>query len=97
MTDVVGPGSLKLVVAHSPIRSLDDLISNALTARAGVNDVRRFSDHAHLVFTDAEPSDIRSWLSAELESGESLFVVEFERWSSYGASVDQRWLLRRGH
>jgi hypothetical protein len=59
--------------------------------------VRRICDGAHVIFTDAEPAEIRSWISEQLDSGDSLFVVEFERWSSYGASVDQRWLLRRGH
>ena len=40
---------------------------------------------------------LRDWLTPSLEEGESVFVVEFEKWSGYGPAPDRAWLLRRGH
>jgi hypothetical protein len=97
VTDAIGPGSLKLVTASSNSRSLDGIVDAVLTTQAGVADVRRLQDGVFLVYTDAEPEDVRGWVAEQLADGESVFVVEFERWSSWGTAADRRWLLRRGH
>jgi hypothetical protein len=97
VTDVIGPGSLKLVSGWSPSRSLDQVLSTVLSDRAGANDVRRLQDNVFVVYSEVEPADVRNWLSEHLTDDESVIVVEFERWSSHGPGVDRRWLLRRGH
>jgi hypothetical protein len=97
VTDVIGPGSLKLVSGWSSARSLDPVLHEILSDRAGANNVRRFHDSVFAVYSEAEPADVREWFAGRLTSEESVFVVEFERWSSHGPHVDRRWLLRRGH
>lgn len=97
VTDDIGPGSLKLVTGWSPGRSLDSVFDEILSDRAGANEVRRFQENVFLVYSEAEPADVRSWLAERLTDDESVFVVEFERWSSHGPAADRRWLLRRGH
>ena len=97
MTDVIGPGSLKLVAASSPRRPLGDVLRDTLCAHAGGNDVRHLHGETFLVQTEADPAAIRDWLSALLGEDESVFVIEFERWSSHGLAADRTWLLRRGH
>jgi hypothetical protein len=97
VTDIIGAGSLKLVSGWSLSRSLDLVLDEVLSDRAGTNDVRRLQDNAFVVYTEAEPADVRNWVAEELTDQESVLVVEFERWSSHGPAVDRRWLLRRGH
>ncbi len=97
MTDVIGPGTLKLVWASSPNRSLSRLVSAELASREAASDICPLDKSSLLVHTNADPSEVRDWLAALLTEGESLLVIEFERWSSYGRGVDRRWLLRRGH
>ena len=89
------PG-LKCVVAWSERRHLCAVVEEGLRTLAGADEVRRLSDDACLVYTDLEPANVRDQLRDRLEPGESLLVVEFEKWSGYGA-VDSAWLLRRGH
>ena len=96
MTDITGPGSLKLISGSSPNRSLRDVLGQALLARSGENDMRHLHGDTFLVHTEAEPAAIRDWLAPLLSDGESLFVVEFERWSGSRNGHGQ-WLLRRGH
>ena len=97
MTDVIGPGSLKLVTASSPRRSLRDALLDALRAQAGENAVRHLHGETFLLHTEAEPAAIRDWLAPLVSEDESIVVVEFERWSSHGPAAERRWLLRRGH
>ena len=97
VTDAIGPGSLKLVSGSSPSRPLDAVLDEVLSDRAGANDVRRFQENVFAVYTTVEPADIRNWLAEQLTEEESVFIVEFERWSSHGPAADRRWLLRRGH
>ncbi len=97
MTEVVGPGSLKLVTGWSPDRSLRDALRETLRAHVAENDVRHLYGETFLAFTDAEPAAVRDWLAPVLSEGESAFVVEFECWSSRGSSICRDWLLRRGH
>jgi len=97
VTDVVGPGSLKLIAGCSSKRSLADAIGDLLRERIGEHDVRQLHGETFLVFSNADPETIRDWLSPLLAADESVFVVEFERWSGLGPAIDSRWLLRRGH
>ena len=97
MTGVIGSGSLKLVSGWSPSRSLDHVIETALTQRVGANDVRRLHELVYLIYTEAEPSVVRGWLAEQLAGDESIFIAEFERWSSHGPAAGRTWLLRRGH
>ncbi len=97
VTDVVGPGSLKLVTGWSPDRSLRDALHETLRAHVAEGNVRHLYGETFLAFAHADPATVRDWLAPLLSEGESVFVVEFERWSSCGSSIDRDWLLRRGH
>ena len=90
-------GNLKCVSAWSPKRSLAEAIDATLRAHVGPDDVRHVCGDTFLVYTEADTATIRDWLVSCLEDDESLFVVEFERWSGYGPAPDRDWLLRRGH
>ena len=92
-----GAGSLKCVAGWSPSRSLGDSLEQALRAHAGDERVRHLYGDAFLVYTEADTSTVRDWLAPLLEESESVFVVEFERWSGHGPAIDSRWLMRRGH
>lgn len=92
-----GPGSLKYVTAFSTNRSLTDEVRVALERNVQPADVRHVRRDAFLVYTEADTSSIRDWLAPLLQGGESVFVVEFERWSGYGPAIDREWLRRRGH
>lgn len=96
MAEEIGPGSLKCVVVSAG-RALGKPVEEALRAHVRTEDVRRLSDTAVLVYTDAPAAEVRDWLAPELRSGESVFVIEFEQWSGHGPAADRRWLLRRGH
>jgi len=97
MTDVVGPGTLKLVSGWSPSRSVDHVLEEILTAHAGANDVRRLHHSSFVVYSELGPFGVRNWFVNEFSDDESLLVVEFETWSSLGPCIDRTWLLRRGH
>jgi hypothetical protein len=97
VADDTGPGTLKLAVGASPRRDLGALFEDALRRHVAAHNVHGLGPHAALAFAEARVDDVRSWLRNVLEDGESVLVVEFESWSSYGAAVDTRWLLRRGH
>jgi len=92
----IGLGSLKLVIGCGIDATLADRIGTEIAPHVRADDVRRAGD-AIIVYTDAEPGQIRDWLAPALRDGESVLVVEFERWSSRGDAVDRTWLLRRGH
>ena len=92
----IAPGSLKCVTVCSSTRPLLPLVEAALRSSLSA-DVRRLGESALLVHTEAEPAGIRDWLAPLLEEGESLLVVEFEKWSAYGTAADRDWLLARGH
>ncbi len=97
MTPKPDTGSLKCITASSPNRSLRDVLEQALRGRVAADDIRLLSGDVLLVYTDADAAVVRDWLAPQLREGESVFVVEFERWSGYGPAPDQTWLLRRGH
>jgi hypothetical protein len=90
--DEIPPGSLKLITAPD-----DPAIEAALLRHIRTEDVRRASATAWLAYTDAEPAQIRDWLTDALAVSAAIIVVEFERWSVMGDAVDPAWLLRRGH
>ena len=89
--------TLKCVIAWSDRRNLCGLVEAALAARVESAEIMRLNDDSYLVHTSASVSNVRDWLIASLDPGESLLVFEFERWSGYGAGVDSTWLRRRGH
>jgi hypothetical protein len=97
VTGVAGPGSLKLVTGWSPDRSLRAALHETLRAHLAEDDVRHLYGETFLACTDADPAAVRDWLAPALSAGESVFVVEFERWSGSGPSIYREWLLRRGH
>jgi len=103
--------TLKCVIAWSPRRPLHDLLADGLAAFADAGDIQRLGDEACLVYSPAPADEIRDRLRRELEDGEALLVVEFEKWSGHGRGLDARqgrrrgaeaglataWLLARGH
>ncbi len=89
----IGPGALKCVIVFGDIeRALD-----TLGAHASPENIRQVGGAAILVHTEIGASELRDMLSAELGAGASLLVIEFEKWSGYGESVDREWLVARGH
>lgn len=97
MTGAVGFGSLKCVIGVSRRRALAPVIVAALRIRIAGHDLRELGRDAVLVHTDADAATIRDLIAPAIGDGESVLVVEFERWSSRGGAVDARWLGRRGH
>lgn len=89
--DPVPEGSLKLVVLDT---SAD--VSEVLREHAGADDIKPFGRSAWVVFTSAEPAVLRDTIRAAVPDVATI-VVEFERWSVSGGTVDPAWLLRRGH
>ena len=89
--------TLKCVIAWSDRRQLGGLVEEALAARVESAETVRLNDDSCVVHTSASVSDVRDWLVAGLQPGESLLVFEFERWSGYGTGVESNWLRRRGH
>ncbi len=97
MLERIGPGSLKCVTAWSSHRQLRNPLEQALRAHVREDDIRHLHGEVFLVYTDADTAIIRDWLTPCLGDGDSVAVIEFERWSGYGPAPDRRWLLRRGH
>ncbi|MGB2694621.1 MAG: hypothetical protein WBD55_05470 [Dehalococcoidia bacterium] len=95
--EAIGPGSLKLVTASSSDSALGSRVQTALERHVRPEDVRHIHDDAFVVFTESDAATIRDWLAPLLRHGESVFVVEFERWSGRGSSISREWLLGRGH
>jgi hypothetical protein len=95
--DEIGDGTLKCIVGHSLDRSLCALLEEVLRSNVRAQDIRQVGGDALIAYSDASPADLRDWISPRLEPGESVFVVEFERWSAFGPAADRKWLLRRGH
>jgi hypothetical protein len=89
----IEPGTLKCVIATMGT----DALLAALPKRVRPDDIRRIGPAALVVYTALEPAELRDWLSGYLEGGESLLVIEFEKWSGFGDRVDRVWLLERGH
>lgn len=89
--DDAGVGSLKLIVAEG------DGVEPVLRERVRDADLRALAAGAWVAYTEAEPAEIRDWLADGAGAGGVAFVVEFERWSSYGEAIERAWLLRRGH
>lgn len=93
----IGPGSLKLITAHAPTRALHAEIAAVLNRRLRPQDIRHLYDDTFVIYSEEDTASIRDWLAPLLGQGDSLFVVEFERWSGCGEAIDRAWLLRRGH
>jgi hypothetical protein len=94
--DPIGAGTLKLVVVHA----LPDTVRRAgetLVEHLRPEDVRPAGIAAYIIYTEADPSDVRGWIAPLLGEQDAMLVTEFERWSSHGDGIDRRWLLRRGH
>jgi hypothetical protein len=86
-------GTLKCVIWSGKA----DSVPARLLERVSAEDVRELRPGAVVVHTPVEPAELRDWLSGEVGEGESLLIVEFERWSAFGKGVDREWLLARGH
>jgi len=92
-----GDPALKCVIAWSDRRNLCSLVAKALESKIGAEDVRQLGDESLAVYGAAQSAELRDWAAEVLEDGESVLVVEFERWSGHGPGVDAGWLLKRGH
>lgn len=90
--DDTGVGSLKLVVIGDATWG-----ERLLRMIARDDELHRVGDGAWVVHTVMDPAAIRDRLAAGAGDGATVFVVEFERWSAFGNSIDAAWLLRRGH
>ena len=86
-----GPGTLKCVIAAPTAAVLAEL-------REHVMDENLLqSGPAVIVYTPLEPSELRDILARVCSDGDPLIVLEFEKWSGFGAGLDREWLLARGH
>jgi hypothetical protein len=72
-------------------------VFEAVAARAREGSLRRLADDVFVIYATASTADIRDWASEVVGADESVFVVEFEKWSGSGAGVPRDWLLARGH
>jgi hypothetical protein len=72
-------------------------VLDTVVASVGGEQVRRLGDDSFAVFTEASASEIRDWVAAATDPDDSVFVVEFEKWSGRGGNVPREWLLVRGH
>jgi hypothetical protein len=88
--------TLKCVIAWSERRNLCSLVEEALRKSAS-EDFMQAGDDALIVHTASEPAALRDRARDVLEDGESVIVLEFERWSGYGPGIDSAWLLKKGH
>jgi hypothetical protein len=93
----ISAGSLKCVIAWSERRNLCSLVLDAVAAKTGEGELRRLGDESFALYTEATAAEIRDWVAEVVNSDESVFVVEFEKWSGSGAQVPREWLLARGH
>lgn len=89
----IEPGTLKCVIATG----CPDALLAALPERVSAENIRQVGAGAILVHTGLEPAELRDWLSRKLGEGESLLVIEFEKWSGFREGVHREWLLARGH
>ena len=89
----IGPGTLKCILASGDLEA----VLAALQEHLEVKDVRRIGAAAAIVHTMIEASELRDRLCAQVGKDQSLLVLEFEKWSGYGAEVHREWLLARGH
>lgn len=86
-----GPGTLKCVIAapsSAVLAALREHVTDENILPAG---------SAVLVYTPLEPSELRDLLARVSKDGDSLMVLEFEKWSGLGTAIDRDWLLARGH
>lgn len=83
-----------LLVVASPQRKVR--VEAALVMLAGAAEVRSPVAGAFVVHVAKSSSELRDALR-EAVGIDTLFIVEFERWSALGNLVDSTWLLRRGH
>jgi hypothetical protein len=89
--------TLKCVIAWSDKRNLCSIVAEILEASLGVAQILRLGDESFAANGNLSPDQIRDLVAVVLDDDESVIVVEFEKWSARGASVDAAWLMRRGH
>jgi hypothetical protein len=95
MTEAL-PG-LRCVIAWSDRRNLCSIIGDELRSIAPEAELRQLGDDAYLVHATLSAEGLRDRLRTSLSPEEGLLVIDFEGWSGYGAALDVRWLLVRGH
>ncbi len=91
----IDPGTLKCIGFRTVGRARQ-AIYDVLRARVGLDNLRELDSETYLIYTEAEPAEIRDWLTKARTGVRWLLVVEFEKWSGYGEIVGE-WLLARGH
>ena len=91
------PLSLKLLTIDPASPDSLAAVRRTLLERLGESEVRRLFSHGLIVNTTLEPAALRDLVAPALGADQQALVVEFERWSARGPTIDDRWLLRRGH
>jgi hypothetical protein len=91
------PPSLKLLTIDPASPDTLAAVRRILVERLGENEVRKLFSHGLIVNTALEPSALRDLAARALGADQEALVIEFERWSARGTSIDATWLLRRGH
>ncbi len=91
------PLSLKLLTIDPASPDSLAAVRRILFERFGESEVRKLFSHGLIVNTNLEPSALRDLAAGALGADQQALVVEFERWSARGPSIDDAWLLRRGH
>lgn len=89
--------TLKCVIAWSDRRHLCDIVGEVLGKVVPAQEVRRLGDEVYIVNTSEEPATLRDLVRSTLTDHEGVLVIDFERWSGYGQTLESEWLLRRGH
>jgi hypothetical protein len=89
--------SLKLLTIDPSSAESLATVRRVLAERMGEGEVKKLFSHGLIVNTELEPSALRDLIAPALGPDQEALVVEFERWSASGSSVDATWLMRRGH
>ena len=91
------PPSLKLLTIDPSSPDSLAAVRRILVERLGESEVRKLFSHGLIVNTKLEPSALRDLAARALGADQEALIVEFDRWSARGSSIDAIWLLHRGH
>ncbi len=89
--------TLKCVVTSTADPGTGQAVASALESLSGEGEVQAVGGSAFVVHTALTAAELRDALRVHLDADDGLLVAEFEVWSGYGRSLDQKWLLARGH
>ena len=91
------PLSFKLLAIDPASPDSLAAVRRILLERLGESEVRKLFSYGLIVTTNLEPAALRDLVAPALGADQQALVVEFERWSARGPSIDDTWLFLLGH